>query len=176
MGITKFSMPSILRRILRKHNLRKIHNINKPTFKKHKKQIPSIDIIGLLEDALYNLNSSVMHLKLYIKKLMYDYCGETRQEIAVFYAMAVNLYKDTNNDYYQVMNNNKCIIDINIPTYKEKYEGILDICGTTASEVYDNLFEDNDDGYETPPRTIEELEEEYLPAEFEEILSKLIIV
>jgi hypothetical protein len=173
MGITKMSMPRVLRRINRKKC--KMNRINKINFKKHKKQTQSIDIVGFLEDNLYNLNSSVLHLKLYIKKMMYEYCGETRQEIAVFYAMAVNLYKDTSSDYYRVMNNNKHIIDVDIKKYEDEYEGILDLCGVTYGEVYDNLFEDNDDGYETPPRTIEELEEESLPPEFEEILSKLII-
>jgi hypothetical protein len=176
MGITKFSMPRVLRRMLRKHILRRRHILCKPTFKKYRKQEPLIDIIGLLEEKMYDLNSSVLHLKLYIKKMMYEYCGETRQEIAVFYAMALNLYKSTSDDYYKVMNNKKSIIDVDIKKYEEEYEEILDLCGTTSNEVYENIFEENDDGYETPPRTIEELEEEALPPEFEDILSKLVIV
>ncbi len=115
-----------------------------------------IDFVSLFEDMLYNLNTSCMHLKLYIKRLMYEYVAETRQEIAVFYAMAVNLYKETSDDYYGVMNNKRNVIEIDIKDLQEKYESILDLCGITNAEVYDALFDENDDGYETPPREGEE--------------------
>jgi hypothetical protein len=104
----------------------------------------------LLEDKLYTLHTEIMHLKLYIKQMMYQYVGNTRQEIAVFYAMAVNLYKNCSGDYYNVMNYKKKILDVDIFKYQEEYEGILDLCGTTSNEVYDVLFDYNDDGYETP--------------------------
>lgn len=85
--------------------------------------------------------------------MMYEYVGDTRAEIAVFYAMAVNLHKECNHDYCMVMSNVRSAIDVDIYNYEERYEGVLDLCGTTTDEVYENMFGDNDDGYETPPRT-----------------------
>ncbi len=140
------------RRINRK---KKLNSACKYNYKKIKQDI-RIDFVDLFEDMLYNLNTSCMHLKLYVKRLMYEYTAETRQEIAVFYAMAVNLYKETSDGYYGVMNNKRNVIEIDIKALQEKYDGILDLCGITNGEVYDALFDENDDGYETPPREGEE--------------------
>jgi hypothetical protein len=153
MGITIYSMPQNLQRRLK--HLKKRHSIHKYNYKKYKKPI-SIDIVSVFEDELYNLNTSSLHLKLYIKKLMYEYTGDTRAEIAVFYAMAVNLYKEVSDAYYGIMNYKRNILDIDINDMKDKYEGILDLCGISEGEVYDALFDENDDGYETPPREGEE--------------------
>ena len=159
MGITRYSMPGYRRRMeakARRLARSRKHNIYSLKKWRHKRIQESIDIPALLEEKLYNLNSSILHLKLYIKKMMYEYVGDTRAEIAVFYAMAVNLHKECNHDYCMVMSNIRSVIDININDYQDRYEGILDLCGTTADEVYENMFGDNDDGYETPPRTGEE--------------------
>lgn len=126
-------------------------------FKKSKSKY-QIDLTSIFEDTLYNLNTSAIHLKLYIKRLMYEYVGATRDEIAVFYAMAINLSKETSDAYYGVMNYNKSIVEIDIKDLQDKYDGILDLCGVTADEIYENLFDENDDGYETPPREGEEAE------------------
>jgi hypothetical protein len=167
MGITKYSMPGNRKRMQRK--FRKLVSYN---FKKHKRsQQHSIDIPSLLEEKLYNLNSSILHLKLYIKKMMYEYVGDTRAEIAVFYAMAVNLHKECNHDYCMVMSNIRSVIDVDIKKYEEDYEGVLDLCGVTTDEVYENMFGENDDGYETPPR-----EYEYQPeTSIENMLEELAI-
>ena len=159
MGITIYSMPRhhLKRRINRK---RKLTSTCKYNYKKIKQSM-QIDFVSLFEDMLYNLNTSCMHLKLYIKRLMYEYVAETRQEIAVFYAMALNLYKETSDAYYGVMNNKRNVIEIDIKDLQEKYDSILDLCGITNAEVYDALFDENDDGYETPPR---EEEDEPTPA------------
>lgn len=135
---------------------------------RYSKENNKIDVLGLFEDTLYNLNTSAMHLKLYIKRLMYEYCGDTRDEIAVFYAMAVNLYKETSDAYYNVMNNQKNVIEINTKDMQDKYDGILDLCGITADEIYNALFDENDDGYETPPREGEERSPASLCEEIEE--------
>ena len=90
--------------------------VRRYSYKNFKNSKPKyqIDLTSLFEDTLHNLNTSAMHLKLYIKRLMYEYVGDTRDEIAVFYAMAVNLYKETNEAYYGIMNYNKPIIEIDI--------------------------------------------------------------
>jgi hypothetical protein len=137
--------------------LKRAHG-NTYKFKKYqKKSSTSLDIIRIFEDNLYNLNTSALHLKLYVKRLMHEYVGDTRQEVAVFYAMAVNLYKEISDSYYGVMNYKRNVIDVDINGFQKTYEGILDLCGTTADQVYEMLFDENDDGYETPPREGEEL-------------------
>jgi hypothetical protein len=123
---------------------------------KNSKPKYQIDLTSVIEDMMYNLNTSSMHLKLYIKRLMYECVGDTRNEIAVFYAMSVNLYKETSEAYYGLMNYKKTIVDIDIKDMQDKYDGILDLCGITSNEIYDGLFDENDDGYETPPREGEE--------------------
>jgi hypothetical protein len=160
MGITIYSRPKSVRRRFNRHVHKRAYyqfQLKSPVGSKynykrrlHKKSSYSIDVVDLLEDKLYHLNTEIMHLKLYIKQMMYQYVGDTRQEIAVFYAMAVNLYKNCSGDYYDVMNYKKKILEIDITKYQEEYEGILDLCGTTSNEVYEHLFDCNDDGYETP--------------------------
>lgn len=130
-------------------------SICKYSYKKRKSQ-NAFNLTQLLEDNLYNLNTSILHLKLYVKRLMHEYIGDTRQEVAVFYAMAVNLYKEVSHAYYGVMNYKRSIFDVNINELQRSYEGILDLCGTTTDQVYEMLFDENDDGYETPPREGEE--------------------
>ena len=153
MGITRECMSSYKGR---KHRLcRRVSKYNYKRWRKHKCH-DSININDVLEDKLYELSSNALHLKLYIKKMMYEYIGDTRAEIAVFYAMARNLHADLNRDYCMVMSNTKEAILVDVWKYQQEYEGILDLCGITTDEVYDNMYNDNDDGYETPPRIIEE--------------------
>jgi hypothetical protein len=149
MGITRQSMSKYKDKPRRKY----CKITGRLWAKKQKTSPPSIDLEAFFEEELYELNSNVLHLKLYVKKMMYEYIGDTRAEIAVFYAMAKKLHDRINDDYHSITHTSTKAITIDIQKYKEEYEGILDLCGTTTAEVYDNMFDENDDGYETPPRT-----------------------
>ena len=144
MAITREAFRN--KRCRRRQRHRKINR-----WKKLKKSTDTrIDLESMFEEQMYELNSNVLHLKLYIKKMMYEYIGETRDEIAVFYAMALQLHNRTNYDYCSIMHGSMKAITVDIYKYREEYEGILDLCGISAEEIYDNMFGEKDDGYENP--------------------------
>jgi hypothetical protein len=153
MGITRESMNCY--NCKQKIQNKKVHFFShKYSYKKsiYSKNKIYLDLTSTIEDNVYNLNTSAMHLQLYIKQIMNECINNTRNEITTFYAMAKNLYKETSKAYYDLMNYKISILDVDIKKLQDTYNKILNLCEISSNEIHDALFDENDDGYETTPR------------------------
>ena len=150
MGITRYSF--------RKNIVKKSKHlcVHKYSFKQQSKIRPArryvskfMNIEEILEEQLYELTTQVLHLKMYVKRLMYEYVDDVRDEIVGYLKMAVALYDKINTDYNNAMKYKSNIVLVDIDEHKYMYEMILDLCGVTSSEVYESIM-DAGDGYSTP--------------------------
>jgi hypothetical protein len=160
MGITRFSMYKSRLRYERK--LIKRLGINKRIYNNRKSnkyftKTPLAlhienEIKDMLESELYEIVGQIAHVRQYIKNMQFEYCGESAEEMELFWYMIDDIHHRTSKHHREATLGERDIYPRHIKEYKEEYDAFMDEAGLIYDEVYDFLFEIADDGgYQTPP-------------------------
>ena len=178
MGITIECYPYRKRRLLSRIVKRRRLSLSQYVYKKYNKNkftrnhVVSIylqaEIKDMFENELYELVSQMAHVRMYIKNMKFEYCGETAEEMEIYWLMIDDLHHRALKHYHEAVKDERDLRYDHLESYKKEYNDFMNEVGITYDNVYEFLFDFPDDGgYQTPPRKIAQIKHTY--DELEEI-------
>lgn len=180
MGITRNCFPKKRRRCqfqrARRYKSRyygyKKYNKNKFTKQSYISHQLQIEIKDMFENELYELVSQMAHVRMYVKNMRFEYCGETAEEMEIYWLMIDDLHYRALKHYHAAVKDEKDLRFDHLEGYKKEYNDFMDEVGITYDNVYEFLFDFPDDGgYQTPPKKIAQIKHTY--DELEEITMRV---
>ena len=180
MGITINCYPKKIRQRMLKHIKRYRLKSTPYTYKQYNKHkvttnlnisiYVQTEIKEMFENELYELVSQIAHVRKYIRNMKFEYCGETAEEIEIYWLTIDDLHHSSLKHYHESTKDERELRYDHLEYYKKEYNAFMDEVGITYDNVYEYLFDFPDDGgYQTPPKKIKQLQETY--DELEQITS-----